>query len=60
MSPAIHDAWTYEDEFFCAHCLTELDCYAARCYRCDASFHGSGRFDLVSGKPHLAGVFHQH
>ncbi len=58
MSPATHEDWNHED-FFCAHCLTQLDRWARRCYCCDASFHGAGRFDLLSGVPCMASVLHR-
>jgi hypothetical protein len=58
MSPTKRHDWIYESEFFCAHCLTDLDEWATRCYRCNHSFHGSARRDLVSGTPHIAMVLH--
>ena len=52
MSPMTRDE-IFEDEHFCNHCLTELDRWAARCFRCDASFHGTHRHHLVSGRPDM-------
>jgi hypothetical protein len=50
------DDWNFEEEHHCAHCLTELDRWDTRCYRCNATFHGEGRFDLVAGQPHIASL----
>ena len=58
MSPAMHDDATHGDEHFCAHCLTELDRWSVRCYRCDACFQGRGRHGLVPGRPDIASVLH--
>ncbi len=58
MSPVTRDDWSHDDERFCAHCLTELDRWAVRCYRCDASFHGARRLDLRAGKPDIESVLH--
>ncbi len=58
MSPANCNDWIDEDEFYCAHCLTELDRWATRCYRCNASFHGADRFHLLSGKPNISSVLY--
>jgi hypothetical protein len=58
MSPVTHEDWSHEDEHFCAHCLTELDRWSVRCYRCDASFRGAGCHSLVAGRPDIASVLH--
>ncbi len=56
MSPIDCHGWNNEDELYCAHCLTAQERWTVRCYRCDASFHGAGRFDLLSGRPHPASL----
>ena len=53
MAPAHHDDLIDHDEHFCGHCLTPQDRWAVRCYRCDASFQGAGRYHLLSGRPNL-------
>ena len=58
MSPVTCHDWNEEDEYYCAHCLTEQDRWETRCYRCDASFRGAGRYDKLSGKPHIESVLH--
>ena len=58
MSPSKRHDWIFENEFFCAHCLTELDEWATRCHRCDATFHGADSYNRVSGRPHIAMVLH--
>ena len=56
MSPINRQDWGNEDEFYCARCLTEQERRTVRCYRCDASFEGAGRYDLLSGRPHTASL----
>ena len=53
MAPTIHDDLMNYDEHFCGHCLTLQDRWAVRCYRCDASFQGAGRYCLISGRPNV-------
>ena len=61
MSPIHRDDWDNENEFFCARCLTSLERRTVRCYRCDASFEGAGRYNLLSGRSHAASLLnHDH
>ena len=53
MASTIHDDFMNSDEHFCGHCLTAQDRWAVRCYRCDASFQGAGRYCLITGRPNL-------
>ena len=57
MTTANHfDDWDATEDHHCVHCLTELDAWATRCHRCNASFHGASRHDLVSGRPDFDSV----
>ena len=56
MSPINCHDWDGEDEFYCARCLTSQERRTIRCYRCDTSFEGAGRYILLSGRPYTASL----